>query len=72
MLTNTDLAGVNPADVVRRCASKGCDKSFQGKLPAGWQRLSPNAGRKLAEFLTISERHTALCPKHVQGLNIGR
>ena len=31
-----ELGGVNPADRVRRCAGKRCDKSFQGSMPAGW------------------------------------
>jgi hypothetical protein len=65
-----ELGAVNPADVVRRCAGKRCDKSFQGRLPAGWERLRPDASRRLGE--TTSERHTVLCPKHAQELDVGR
>jgi hypothetical protein len=68
----TELSGVNPADVVRRCAGKRCDKSFQGRLPAGWERLRPDALRRLAERVTASERHTVLCPEHAQQLDVGR
>jgi hypothetical protein len=72
MQTDTELGGVNPADMVRRCAWKTCDKSFQGNMPAGWERLRPDASRKLGERLTLSERHTALCPKHAYELDGGR
>ena len=68
----TELSGVNPADVVRRCAGKRCDKSFQGRLPAGWERLRPDALRRLAERVTTSERPTVLCPEHAQQLDVGR
>ena len=44
-----ELGGVNPADLVRRCAGTRCDKSFQGSMPAGWERLGPGAGRKLGD-----------------------
>ena len=67
-----ELGAVNPADVVRRCAGKRCDKSFQGRLPAGWERLRPDASRRLGESVTISERRTVLCPKHAQELDVGR
>jgi hypothetical protein len=65
-----ELGGVNPADRVGRCAGTRCDKSFQGSMPAGWERLRP-AGRRLAERVTASERHTVLCPKHAQELDVG-
>ena len=42
-----ELGGVNPADLVRRCAGTRCDKSFQGSMPAGWERLRPDAGASL-------------------------
>jgi hypothetical protein len=61
-----ELSAVNPADVVTRCAGKGCDKTFQGKMPGGWERLVPDARSKLAELDTASERHTVLCPKHAK------
>jgi hypothetical protein len=64
MQTDSERSSVNPADVVRRCASKGCAKSFQGRMPAGWEKLTPDAGRRLGQRLTVSERHTVLCPKH--------
>jgi hypothetical protein len=67
-----ELGAVNPADVVRRCAGKRCDKSFQGRLPAGWERLRPDASRRLSERVTASECHTVLCPKHAQELDVGR
>ena len=67
-----ELGGVNPADVVRRCAGTRCDKSFQGSMPAGWERLGPDAMRKLGDGVTISERHTVLCPKHAEDLGVGR
>jgi hypothetical protein len=67
-----ELGGVNPADLVRRCAGKRCDKSFQGNMPAGWERLRPDAIHKLGERVTISERHTVLCPKHAEDLGVGR
>jgi len=67
-----ELGGVNPADLVRRCAGKRCDKSFQGNMPAGWERLRPDAIRRLGERVTTSERHTVLCPKHVQELDVAR
>jgi hypothetical protein len=72
MQTNTELGGVNPADFVRRCAGNDCDKSFQGNMPAGWERLTPNASRKLGERLTLSEGHAVLCPKHAYGRDVGR
>ena len=72
MQTNTELGGVNPADVVRRCGGKGCDKSFQGNMPAGWERLRPDASRKLGERLTLSQGHTVLCPKHAYERDVGR
>ena len=62
MIAKDDLSGVNPADQVRRCAGKKCDKSFQGTMPAGWKRLAPDAGHRLSE----PERPTVLCPKHAQ------
>ena len=71
-MMHDELGGVNPADLVRRCAGKRCDKSFQGSMPAGWERLRPGAGRRLAERVTASERHTVLCPKHAQELDVGR
>jgi hypothetical protein len=67
-----ELGAVNPADVVRRCAGKRCDKSFQGRLPNGWERLRPDASRRLGARVTISERHTVLCPKHAQELDVAR
>jgi hypothetical protein len=67
-----ELGAVNPADVVRRCAGKRCDKSFQGRLPTGWERLRPDASRRLGARVTISERHTVLCPKHAQELDVAR
>ena len=67
-----ELGGVNPADRVRRCAGTRCDKSFQGSMPAGWERLRPDAGRRFAERVTASERHTVLCPKHAKELDVGR
>ena len=66
-----ELGGVNPGDIVRRCAGKRCDKSFQGSMPAGWERLRPGAGRRLAELVTASG-HTVLCPKHAQELDVAR
>jgi hypothetical protein len=72
MDTNTELGGVNPADLVRRCAWQNCDKSFQGPMPAGWARLRPDAGRKLAERVTVSARHSVLCPKHAPELDARR
>ena len=48
-----ELGGVNPADRVGRCAGTWCDKSFQGSLPAGWERLRPDAGRRLAHALRL-------------------
>ncbi len=62
MIASDELSGVNAADVVRRCAGKKCDKSFQGKLPAEWKRLAPDAGHRLGE----PARPTVLCPKHAQ------
>ena len=67
-----ELGGVNPADLVRRCAGKRCDKSFQGSMPAGWERLRPGAGPRLAGRVKTSEPHTVLCPKHAQELEAGR
>jgi hypothetical protein len=67
-----ELGGVNAADVVKRCAGKRCDKSFQGNMPAGWERLRPDAIGRLGGRVTISERHTVLCPKHAQELEAGR
>ena len=67
-----ELGAVNPADVVRRCAGKRCDKSFQGRLPTGWERLRPDASRRLGARVTISERHTVLCPKHAEELDVAR
>jgi hypothetical protein len=72
MQTDNELSSVNPADIVRRCAGKNCAKSFQGKLPAGWERLKPDAARRLNERLTASERHTVLCPRHAFELDAGR
>jgi hypothetical protein len=67
-----ELCGVNPADVVRRCAGTRCDKSFQGSMPAGWERLRPGAGSRFAGRVTASEHHTMLCPKHAQEIDLGR
>ena len=71
-MMHDELGGVNPADRVRRCAGKRCDKSFQGSMPAGWERLRPRDGRRFAERVTASERHTVLCPKHAQELDVAR
>jgi hypothetical protein len=67
-----ELGGVNPADLVRRCARKRCDKSFQGSMPDGWERLRPDVRRRLAKRVTASEGHTVLCPKHAQELDVAR
>ena len=64
MQTKDELSSVNPADVVSRCATKGCPKSFQGKMPAGWLRLTPDSSRALGECLTAAGRHMFLCPQH--------
>jgi hypothetical protein len=64
MQIDSDLCGPNPADLVRRCAWKNCAKSFQGRMPVGWERLKAEGRRKLGENLTASELHSALCPKH--------
>jgi hypothetical protein len=53
---------VNPADLVRRCASETCHKSFQGNMPSGWERLGVKAGRTLS----ASDTNIVLCPKHAQ------
>src|SRR6478672_1700749 len=55
-----ELGGVNPADLVRRCAGTRCDKSFQGSMPAGWERLGPDAMRKLGDGVTISTPYGSL------------
>lgn len=67
---DTELGGINPADVVRRCAWKTCDKGFQGRMPTGWERLKPDATRTIAEFAADrSCKHSAaLCPKHATEL----
>lgn len=72
MDTNNELGGLNAADLVRRCAWQNCDKSFQGNMPAGWAWLRPDAGRKLAEHVTVSARHTVLRPKHAPELDARR
>ena len=62
MDTGNELSCANPADIVRRCASKGCAKSFQGKMPPGWERLTPDS--KLGERYAATRHHTVLCPQH--------
>ena len=68
MQTNSELGGTNPADMVRRCAGKNCDKSFQGTMPTGWTRLEADPAGKLAQYAKGSGRHAVLCPKHTQEL----
>ena len=70
-VVDNQLSGVNPADVVTRCAWKGCDKGFQGRMPTGWaQHPMRSLGAALTKFLRdpSDQSHAALCPKHAPDL----
>jgi hypothetical protein len=67
----TELGGINAADAVWRCAWKTCDKSFQGRMPPGWERLKPDAARTVADVI-VNRSNGALCPKHAAELDGNR
>ena len=69
-ISETELSGANPADVVTRCAWKG-DKGFQGRMPTGWaQHPIRSLGDAITELLTgrSDKPYAALCPKHAPDL----
>jgi hypothetical protein len=64
----TDTAGINAADVVRRCGWKTCAKGFQGGMSTGWIYWTPT--RAIAEIGAdrFGKRGAVLCPKHAAEL----
>jgi hypothetical protein len=70
-ISDNEFGGVNPADVVTRCAWKGCDKGFQGRMPSQWSRHPMRSlGAAITKVLKgpSDQHYAAVCPKHAPDL----